>query len=109
MNGNSAALASLICGIAAILLNMCGCGISFVIPILGFIPMGLAGVLSIVALISGFLGLKNANMSGGEGKGFAIGGMVIGGLNLLLTLVGVVLMIFAGAAIAALMVGGSAL
>ena len=108
MNGNGAALASLICGIAAVLLNMCGCGASMIVGLLALLVTGVAAILSIVGLIAGFMGLKNASISG-EGKGMAIAGMVLGGLNLLMAIVAVILSIVAGAAIAALLVGGGAL
>ena len=70
---NGAAVAALITGIIALLLSWIPA-----INILGFL-------LAIVAIVTGFIGMKKANAPGGSGKGLAIGGLVTGILAILVT------------------------
>jgi Domain of unknown function (DUF4190) len=66
------AIVSLVCGVLGIFLSFCCYG--------GF-PLGIA------ALITGFLGMKNANSDPANygGKGLAIGGMITGGISFLIS------------------------
>jgi Domain of unknown function (DUF4190) len=68
---NPLAIASLICGIAQVLL--------FALPL-----------FSVAAIITGALGLRNVKAKGERGRGMAITGLVLGCLGLLLFLVAVV-------------------
>ncbi len=66
---NALAIISLVCGIVTLVLALC-CW-----------PLGL--VSAIAALITGYLGLRKADELGGNGKGMAIAGLVMGGIGIL--------------------------
>ena len=66
---NTLAVTSLVCGIVTLVLALC-CW-----------PLGL--VSAIAALITGYLGLRKADELGGNGKGMAIAGLVMGGIGIL--------------------------
>ena len=83
---NGMAIAALICGIIGAVLGLC-CW-----------PLGI--IASIAALITGFLGLKQSDASGGSGRGMAIAGLVLGGIGILLA---VLVLVFYGVTI----LGGS--
>lgn len=85
MEQNTVAVVSLVSGVVSILLGMCACGMGF-IPIVNFLswlPMGLAGILSLVAVVTGGLGISKANQMNGAGKGQAIGGLSLGCLGVM--------------------------
>lgn len=71
---NGPAIASLVTGIIALLLSW--------IPGINL----LAVLLAVVALVTGFIGLRNAKVPGTGGKGMAITGLVTGVLAILLTI-----------------------
>jgi hypothetical protein len=75
------AIAAIICGSSAVLFSFC-CGL-FSLP------------LGVVAIITGFMGMNNANNNPQKygGKSLAIGGMALGGISLLIS-VGMVLISF---------------
>ena len=66
---NTLAVTSLVCGIVTLVLALC-CW-----------PLGV--VSAIAALITGYLGLRKADELGGNGKGMAIAGLVMGGIGIL--------------------------
>ncbi len=71
---NGPAIASLVTGILALLLSW--------IPGINLIAV----LLAIAALVTGFIGLRNAARPGVGGKGMAITGLVTGVLAILLTI-----------------------
>ena len=76
MENNQMALVSLISGIFSVLCLGCG-------------PISL--ITSIIAIVTGFMGIKAASMGGG-GKGMAIGGIVLGGVYWLLFIASMILL-----------------
>ena len=70
---NGPAIAALICGLLALVTGF-----------LPFVGIFLAGLLGIIAVVTGIIGLRRAGMPAVGGKGMAIGGIVTGILGLLL-------------------------
>lgn len=68
---NGKAIASLVCGVASLMLCMC------------FVP-------SLAAIILGVIGLSETRRTGQAGRGLAIGGLVLGGVTMILGLLLVV-------------------
>ena len=66
---NTLAIVSLVCGIVTLVLALC--------------CWPLALVSAIAVLITGYLGLRKADELGGNGKGMAIAGLVMGGIGIL--------------------------
>lgn len=105
---NKMALGALVCGIASFLFGFCSCPLSF-IPLVGgiasMILTGLSFLLAVAAVVTGALGIKAAGEMAGEGKGMAIGGLVLGLVQLLISVGLTITMIVMGGAIAALLMG----
>ncbi|KAF0106299.1 MAG: RDD domain containing protein [Anaerolineaceae bacterium] len=83
---NKLATAGLVTGILALLSYCLSIVISFFQSLwLPIILMGSGALLSLASLITGIIGLVQVNKSQGEqkGKGFAITGIVLGGLGVL--------------------------
>lgn len=65
--------------------------VSFVLGVLSFVCLwGIGGVLAIVL---GAIGLGRAGRTGGEGRGLSIAGIVLGIVNLLVAIVGIVVLV----------------
>ncbi|HVM00487.1 MAG TPA: DUF4190 domain-containing protein [Egibacteraceae bacterium] len=79
---NGVAIASLVCGIIALLLSW--------IPLINVLAL----ILAIVAVVTGVMGIRRANQPGVGQKGLAIGGLVTGILGALLS-VAILLAVFA--------------
>lgn len=75
---NILSIISLIAGILGFLSMCLG-----IIPVLWWFCYGAGGLLSIAALVLGFLGIKQIKKTGERGRGLAITGIVLGGLTIL--------------------------
>jgi hypothetical protein len=75
---NVLSIVSLVGGILGIL-SLC----TSLIPVAGFVCMGLGALCAIVGLITGFIGLGQIKKNAEKGKGMAIAGLVMGGVTLL--------------------------
>ncbi|QBI18901.1 hypothetical protein ER308_04635 [Egibacter rhizosphaerae] len=73
-SGNGLSTAALVCGILALLAALGG----FLL-----LPIPLAIILGLVAVILGIVGMRRAPARGGTGRGTGIAGLVMGGLGLL--------------------------
>ena len=99
---NNLAVVSLVLGVLSFLAWGCCC-LGSIIPFLSLLVMGVDFFLAVGAVITGAMGIKNAGETG-NGKGMAIGGLVLGVLSLLILAAWAVFMVFFGglAAISAL-------
>ena len=78
---NGLAVAAGWLGIGSIVMYLIGLGISFVLPQAQVICQGTGGLAGLVGIILGIIGLVQINKNPGQkGKGWAITGIVIGGL-----------------------------
>ncbi len=87
---------SLACGAGLIVLFFIGMCIGF-IPFVGMLAIllyPLDWLLAIAAVITGALGIKQSAQFGGQGKGQAIAGMVMG-LGFMLLQIGLIVLVFA--------------
>jgi hypothetical protein len=98
MDKNTPASVALWSGIAVVALQIISFCIGW-IPFVNFLNLLLVPLIfiaDIVAIVTGFIGLKKANLLAGLGKGSAIAGLCIGGLHLLLVVVVLVVSILIG-------------
>ncbi|MFH1463212.1 MAG: hypothetical protein ABIO70_02390 [Pseudomonadota bacterium] len=98
MEKNTPASISLWTGVGVIALLILMFCLGF-IPLLNLLALLLFPVVLIgdgVAIVTGIMGIKRANVLNGLGKGAAMGGMIIGILHLLLLLFGFIMAILFG-------------
>jgi hypothetical protein len=82
LNSNNMANIALGAGIAVWVLQVVGFCLS-IIPFVGILVTLLVWVLDVAAVVCGFMGYQQSKVSG-VGGGAAIGGLVLGGLNVLM-------------------------
>ncbi len=75
---NVLSIISLVTGILG-LVSMC----LSIIPILGWFCIAAGSLLSIAALVTGFIGMNKIKQTGEKGRGMAITGIVLGALGVL--------------------------
>jgi hypothetical protein len=92
---NTVAIVSLITGIVSILC----CFANFAIP--GASCLGL--VLAITAVVTGIIGMKKAKEMNGQGHGLALGGLILGGVQVLISII--LIIVSLGALVAVLGLG----
>jgi hypothetical protein len=79
---NVLTIVSLVGGILG-LLGMCISVFASLIPVFGSICLGLSGILAVIALITGFLGMGQANKNAEKGRGMAVTGIILSVIALL--------------------------
>jgi hypothetical protein len=82
-NGKGLSIAALVCGILGI--------VGSFIPFVGYFTL----VLAILGIIFGVIGMKKCNANGGEGKGLAVAGLVLGIIGAAFGVIGVICIICA--------------
>lgn len=87
---NNMALVSVISGGVSAGSLLCCC-----IPIVGYLSWLVVPLAGITAIVTGIMGLKEANETGVR-KNEAIAGIALGSVGIVLIVVGIVVMLFAG-------------
>ena len=87
-NGKGMSIAALVFGILGI--------VGSFIPVVCYFTL----VLAILGIIFGALGMKKAKLAGGEGKGLAVAGLVLGIIGTAFGAIGVICIACAAAAVA---------
>lgn len=67
----------------------------FVVSIVSLCCCCYSSFLAIIGIILSIIGLSNANNNGGKGKGYAIAGIVTSGISIFLSIIFIVIMMFA--------------
>jgi len=88
---NVLTIVSLVGGILG-LISMC----IGIVPFLGYVCLGLGGLFAVIALITGFLGMSQANKNAEKGRGMAITGIILSVIALLGVCVIVIINVAAG-------------
>lgn len=92
---NNMALASVICGTVSLVGLLCCC-----VPILNWASYILVPLCGIAAIITGILGLREANVTGVR-KNEAIAGIVMGSVGFVMIIIGIVIGLLGFGAMAA--------
>ena len=67
----------------------------FVVSMVSLCCCCYSSFLAIIGLILSIIGLTNANNNGGKGKGYAIAGIVTSGISIFLSMIFIIIMMFA--------------